>query len=314
MNQSIRQAVMQASQQWISDFNRGNFAACLARYQTNASMSVSPFGRFQGIEEISSFWTEFAKSAPAELVYRNVQIKVLNEKQAVLSANWTMNIASGFISKELWTLADDGQWYLEEDDFSVLTQLEQPLEESKRTALVLVDLQNDYFAGGKFALEGIEPAAEQAKALLTHFRAHDLPVIHIQHIFKDSAAPFFNENSQGIEIEARVAPLNSEPVIVKHYIDSFTETDLEQTLVELGIEKLVIVGAMAQACVQTICRTATHKGYECEVIADAIAAPKLPHPVQDFSGEQLVAANLISLSFGGAQAYALNDWLAKYGK
>ncbi len=314
MNQSIRQAVMQASQQWIADFNSGNFAACLARYQAKATMSVSPFGRFEGIEQISSFWTEFAKSAPAELVYRNVQIKVLNEKQAVLSANWSMNIASGFISKELWSLANDGQWYLQEDDFSVLTQLEQPLEKAERTALVLVDLQNDYYSGGKFELQGIDAATEQARILLTHFRAHDLPVIHIQHIFKDSVAPFFNENTHGIEIETRVAPLDDEPVIVKHAIDSFTDTDLEQTLVKLGIEKLVVVGAMAQACVQTICRTATHKGYECEVIADAIAAPQLTHPVQDFSGEQLVAANLISLSFGGAQAYSLHDWLSKYAK
>ena len=77
-----------------------------------------------------------------------------------------MNIASGFISKELWTLSDDGQWYLTEDDFSVLTQLAAPLEQHMRTALVLVDLQNDYFPDGRFPLDNTDEATKQAKTLL----------------------------------------------------------------------------------------------------------------------------------------------------
>ncbi|WP_299798405.1 isochorismatase family protein [uncultured Shewanella sp.] len=310
MSQSIRQSVMQASQGWIADFNQGNAQACVERYLPDATMQVSPFGRFEGIDAIGSFWSEFAKSGPAQLVYRNVEIKVLNDKQAILSANWSMNIASGFISKELWTLSDDGQWYLQEDDFSVLTQLTSPLEQQKRTALILVDLQNDYFSEGRFELENTDKAAKQAKSLLTHFRAQKLPVIHIQHIFEDKNAPFFAPDTSGIEIESSVAPLKGEPVIVKHHIDSFIDTALEQTLVELGIEKLVIVGAMAQACVQTICRSATNKGYLCEVVSDAIAAPNLGFGEHEFSGAELVAANLLSLSFGGAEINTAEQWLS----
>jgi len=309
VSQSIRQSVMQASQEWIANFNQGNTQACIERYQSNATMQVSPFGRFDGIDAIGGFWSEFAKSGPTDLVYRNVEIKVLSDKQAILSANWSMNIASGFISKELWTLSDDGQWYLEEDDFSVLTQLAAPLEQKKRTALILVDLQNDYFSRGRFELENTETAAKQAKSLLTHFRAQELPVIHIQHIFKDENAPFFTANSKGVEIEASVMPIEGEPVVIKHQIDSFIDTSLEQTLVELGIERLVIVGAMAQACVQTICRSATNKGYLCEVVSDAIAAPKLAYAECDFSGAELVAANLLSLSFGGAEIKSTQIWL-----
>ncbi|WP_028764609.1 cysteine hydrolase family protein [Shewanella colwelliana] len=309
MSQSIRQSVMQASREWIANFNQGNVQACIDRYQQGATMQVSPFGRFNGISAIGAFWSEFAKSGPAQLVYRNVEIKVLNDKQAILSANWSMNIASGFISKELWTLNDDGHWYLEEDDFSVLNQLTAPLEQCKRTALVLVDLQNDYFKGGKFPLEHTEIAARHAKTLLTHFRAQALPVIHIQHIFEDNESAFFRANTVGVEIEASVSPLANEPVIVKHQVDSFIDTALEQTLVELGIERLVIVGAMAQACVQTIARSAVNKGYRCEVISDAIAAPALSYHNHDFSGEQLVAANLLSLSFGGATATTSAQWL-----
>ncbi len=309
MSQSIRQSVMQASKQWIASFNQGSTQACIERYLPHATMQVSPFGRFDGIDAIGGFWSEFAKSGPTQLVYRNVEIKVLSDRQAILSANWSMNIASGFISKELWTLSDDGQWYLEEDDFSVLTQLTAPLEPQKRTALVLVDLQNDYFSEGRFELENTNQAAKQAKSLLTHFRAQALPVIHIQHIFEDENASFFCANTQGVEIEVSVKPIAREPIVIKHQIDSFIDTSLEQTLVELGIERLVIVGAMAQACVQTICRSATNKGYPCEVISDAIAAPKLGYGEFSFSGAELVAANLLSLSFGGAEIKSTQTWL-----
>ncbi|SFC92886.1 cysteine hydrolase family protein [Pseudoalteromonas denitrificans] len=300
MNQLIIKNVMKASQQWIASFNQGDVQACIKRYSKNATMQVHPFGQFNCVQEISDFWLSFATKKPSDLIYRNVEIKVLNDKQAVLSANWSMNIASGFISKELWTLADNGQWYLEQDDFTVLKQLETPLKSEQRTALVLVDLQNDYFESGRFELENINSAANKAKLLLENFREQALPVIHIQHIFKDSKAAFFTPNSPGIEIHSSVKPLKNEVVIVKHQIDSFINTPFEQSLIELGIQKLIIVGAMAQACVQTICRSATNKGYECEVIEDAIAAPKLTYNEHQFTGDEIVAANLLSLSFGGA--------------
>jgi nicotinamidase-related amidase len=314
MNQTtlntIRNNVMQASAQWISDFNQGNVQTCINRYLPNATMQVHPFGKFTSIQAIADFWLNFSQSQPSDLVYRNIEIKVLNEKQAILSANWRMNIASGFISKELWTLAEDGQWYLEEDDFTVLTQHTKPIDD-KRTALVLVDLQNDYFSGGRFELDNIDTAAKSASQLLAHFRKNDMPVIHIQHIFEDVNSPFFTENTIGAEIESSVIPHNNEPVIIKHQIDSFIGTTLEQTLVELGIDNLVVVGAMAQACVQTICRSAVNKGYQCEVISDAIAAPTLEYAQHKFTGEQLVAANLLSLSFGGSTITETKQWLQK---
>ncbi|PAJ76290.1 isochorismatase [Pseudoalteromonas sp. NBT06-2] len=309
MSQLIRNNVKSASLNWIKNFNNGDVQACIDRYLPSAIMQVYPFGKFNSKQEISDFWLNFAKSNPTDLVYKNIQIKVLNKKQAILSANWSMNIASGIISKELWTLADDGQWYLEEDDFSVLTQLTEPLNEKQRTALVLVDFQNDYFEGGKFQLEETEKAANQASKLLSKFRDENLPVIHIQHIFEDEQATFFAPDTIGIEIHHSVAPKDNEVVIVKHYIDSFTDTDLEQTLIELGIHNLVIVGAMAQACVQTICRSATHKGYQCTVIEDAIAAPKLAYKDESFEGKQIIAANLLSLTFGGAKVCTLDDYL-----
>ncbi len=310
MSQFIREEVMQASQQWIANFNQGKTEACIARYLSEAHMQVSPFGRFEGVEAIAEFWQQFAKSKPGNLVYRNIDIKVLSDTQAILSANWTMNIASGFISKELWVKGSDSQWYLAEDDFSVLSQHQSSLPEAKRTALVLVDFQNDYFTNGRFELENTTAAANKAGELLSHFREKELPVIHIQHIFENSDAPFFAPDTTGADIYPDLAPKQGETLIIKHQINSFTDTHLEQHLIELGIEKLIIVGAMAQACIQSITRSAVEKGYQCEVIQDAVAAPALEHNGMPLSGEQILAANLVSLTFGMAELKTARECLA----
>ena len=311
MTQLIREQVMQASQQWIASFNQGDTNACIARYLPEAQMQVSPFGRFEGIEAIAGFWQQFSQSNPGNLVYRNIDIKVLNEKQAILSANWTMNIASGFISKELWVQSDDGQWYLAEDDFSVLSQHQVPLQDAMRTALIIVDLQNDYFANGRFPLKDTGAAADKARKLLSHFRKKAQPVIHIQHIFENKDAPFFAPNTTGAEIYPDLAPKDDETLIVKHQINSFTGTHLEQTLVELGIDKLVIVGAMAQACIQSITRSAAEKGYQCQVIQEAVAAPALEYQGLSLSGEQMLASSLVALTFGMAEIKTADEWLTE---
>ena len=78
------------------------------------------------------------------------------------------------------------------------------------TALLLVDLQNDYFPGGKMELAGINEAALQAQALLAEFRRRRRPTYHIQHVSVRPGAPFFVPGTPGVEIEALVAPLPGE--------------------------------------------------------------------------------------------------------
>ena len=64
-----------------------------------------------------------------------------------------------------------------------------------KIALIIVDLQNDYFQGGKWVLEGTEAAASKAETLLKSFRAKGLPVVHVRHEFPTDDAPFFLPNS-----------------------------------------------------------------------------------------------------------------------
>src|SRR5690348_16536653 len=98
-------------------------------------------------------------------------------------------------------------------------------------------------------LHETEKAAKNARAILDYFRKNNLPLFHIQHIFKDTQAPFFTPDTEGVQIHQSVTPLESETVIQKHFPNSFLHTPLEAELKNLGIEHVIIVGMMSHMCI-----------------------------------------------------------------
>ncbi len=117
--------VLNASKNWIMNFNSGNAAACIKGYDTKAIMSAMPFGIKKGVPEISEFWETFISSGATNLIYTNVSIEVVNKTTAFLSANWSMNVGRGIIYQEKWELIN-GKWLLTYDDFEVLEKFETP--------------------------------------------------------------------------------------------------------------------------------------------------------------------------------------------
>ncbi len=141
--------------------------------------------------------------------------------------------------------------------------------------LILVDLQNDYFCGGRMELVGTEQAAINARRLLNTFREGHAPVIHIRHISAHPGASFFLPETRGAEINEMVAPLENEEVLVKHYPNSFRETSLLEILHEQGISDLVICGAMSHMCIDATVRAAFDFGFNCAVAEDACSTRDL---------------------------------------
>jgi nicotinamidase-related amidase len=166
------------------------------------------------------------------------------------------------------------------------------------TALILVDIQNDYFPGGRMALHNIDAAAENAARLLTHFRSTGQPVVHIQHTWEDPAAPFFVAGSEGAKTHERVAPQRGEPVVVKHFPNSFRESRLLEELRAAGAERLAICGAMSHMCIDATTRAAADLGFDCLVAHDACATTDV-----EFSGEQ-VPAPKVHAAFMSALGFA----------
>ncbi|SFN36953.1 Nicotinamidase-related amidase [Chryseobacterium oleae] len=155
--------------------------------------------------------------------------------------------------------------------FSFLFINAQQKRNMENTALLIIDIQNDYFPGGKMELAGAEPAANNAKKALEYFRKNNIPVIHIKHIAVNEGAEFFLPDTSGAEIHSSVSPKNDEKIIIKHFPNSFRETDLSEYLQKKGIKNLVITGMMTDVCVDSTVRAAFDLGFKNTVIGNATA-------------------------------------------
>ncbi|SAL07955.1 isochorismatase hydrolase [Caballeronia arationis] len=103
-----------------------------------------------------------------------------------------------------------------------------------KQALIAVDIQKDYFSGGKWILNGVDAAADNAAAVLAAARKNADLVIHIRHETLAKDAPFFVPHTEGAQLHPKAASLPHERVIVKHHMNPFRETDLQlDSLTEL---------------------------------------------------------------------------------
>ena len=94
---------------------------------------------------------------------------------------------------------------------------QQKQTNNMKKALVLIDIQNDYFENGSMALVGAEEAGLNARKILDKFRSEGLPVIYIQHLATSPKATFFLSQTKGVEIHENVKPKSNEKVIIKHF-------------------------------------------------------------------------------------------------
>lgn len=159
------------------------------------------------------------------------------------------------------------------------------------TALLLIDIQNDYFENGTMTLNGSLEASLNARKVLEKFRTGELPVIHIQHIATNPAATFFLPDTRGAEIHEHVKPQAKEKVIIKHFPNSFRETGLFEYLTKQDITELVICGMMTHMCVDATTRAAKDFGFKTTVIGDACATKDLE------IGYREVKATEVQMSF-----------------
>jgi nicotinamidase-related amidase len=168
-------------------------------------------------------------------------------------------------------------------------------------ALLLIDIQRDYFPGGAYPLIGSDAAAEAASAVLARFRREGKPSMHVQHVWDAPDAAYMRPGTAGVEHDPRVAPVEGEPVIVKAQPNAFLGTDLEERFRADGIDELVVAGMMTSMCVDSTVRAAVDLGFEVTVIGDACAAPDLEYGGVEIPGEQVHAAFLAALADGYAE-------------
>lgn len=152
-------------------------------------------------------------------------------------------------------------------------------QEAKKTALLLIDIQDYYFPSGSVELVGSEKAAIVASKVLKGFRERNQMVIHVKHRAKS-----------GGEINKLVRPLPDEIIFEKTEVNAFINTELKSTLDTNGITHIVIVGMQTHMCLEAAARAATDFKYKVTVVEDACATRDLSY------GDVLVPAKYVHYS------------------
>jgi nicotinamidase-related amidase len=181
-----------------------------------------------------------------------------------------------------------------------------------KTALLLIDIQNDYFPGGNMELVGMEQSSQKARELLDLFRKNDMPSFHIQHVSLGKGAGFFLPDTKGAEIHESIRPLPSDIVIQKNFPNSFRDTDLLEKLKSAQINALVICGAMSHMCIDATTRAAADHGFKCTVIHDACATRDLQFENALVPAKQVHASFMSALGFAYAKVVSLQAFLSAF--
>ena len=144
-----------------------------------------------------------------------------------------------------------------------------------RRALIVIDIQNDYFPGGAFEQWHAEQVLNQTLLAMAQAQAAGDAIILVQHIAdtRSGPAPFFNPQTQGVALHPQLlaAAVNA-PIVVKQHADSFLDTTLTSHLQTLGCDQLLICGMMTQNCITHTALSPQAANYQVAVLSDACSS------------------------------------------
>jgi len=178
-----------------------------------------------------------------------------------------------------------------------------------KSALILIDIQNDYFPGGKWELHKIEDSAANAVRLLEQARGAKQMIVHVHHEFLIENPPFFEPGTEGAEFHASVLPKEGEHKVLKHHVNAFRETNLQSLLEENGVTDVTIAGDMSHMCIDAAARHAADLGLNVTVVEDACSSRDLDFNGDIVPAEQVHKAYMSALSFAYANVVTTADYL-----
>ena len=180
-----------------------------------------------------------------------------------------------------------------------------------KKALIVIDIQNEYFENGGLPLVNPTEASSNARKVLDHFRENNLPIAHIQHLSANpEAMPIFVEGTKGVEIHESVKPIDGEKVFQKYFPNSFRDTGLLDYLKENEVTEVTVVGMMTHMCVDATTRAAFDFGFNCTVIGDACASRDLEIDGKTVKADDVHHAILAALDFFSADVKNTKDFLS----
>ena len=180
-----------------------------------------------------------------------------------------------------------------------------------KKALIVIDIQNEYFENGALPLVNPVEASLNAGKVIEHFRAKNLPIAHIQHVSANPEfMPIFLEGTNGVEIHENIKTLEGEKVFQKYFPNSFRDTGLLEYLKENDVTEVVITGMMTHMCVDATTRAAFDFGYKCTVIGDTCASRDLEINGKTVKADEVHHAFLAALEFFYAEIKSTEEFLS----
>jgi nicotinamidase-related amidase len=174
---------------------------------------------------------------------------------------------------------------------------------AQKTGLLIIDIQEFYFPGGKTQLENAEMAGTNAGLILDRFRESGLKVYHVRHNFEP-----------GGNIHPYVKPLEGEEVISKTQVNAFLDTDLLEILESDSIQQLVICGMQTHMCVEAAVRAAHDLGFDCILVGDACATRALQYEEQIISAKNVQSSTLQTLQGTYARVITTTEFLRDFNQ
>lgn len=178
----------------------------------------------------------------------------------------------------------------------------------RRRALLVIDVQNEYFAGGALPVtypQGTLPHILDAMEAAT---ASGVPVVVIRHT-EPPGGGAFEQGTNGWQLRPEIQERQHDLLVDKRLPGSFTDTDLETFLREREVDTVAVTGYMSQMCCDTTARQASHLGLKVEFLSDATGTLDIENEAGRIDGESLHNAILVTQQSGFASVMSTGEWM-----
>jgi nicotinamidase-related amidase len=177
-----------------------------------------------------------------------------------------------------------------------------------RQALLVIDVQNEYFTG-RLPVTFPEGSRDNILKAMDNASRAGMPVVVIQHTAPSKDSPTFRRGSDGWRLHPEIDKRKRDILIEKILPGSFTGTELERWLQEKGIERVAICGYITQMCCDTTARQAFHLGFQVDFLSDATGTLSVQNSAGSISASDLHRAVLVTMAAKFARVVGTEEWI-----
>lgn len=182
-------------------------------------------------------------------------------------------------------------------------------KEKKRRALLVIDVQNEYFEKGQLPVCYPENTLPNIIQAINESKKSGIDVIIIQHTIENQEATVFKKETFGWKLHDSISSVSADLYIEKKLPSSFYGTNLQNWLDEKEIDTVVICGYMTQFCCDSTAKHAFHLGYNVEFLSDATATLGFENYAGSVSAKELHNAILVHQAVRFSQVLSTSQWI-----